>query len=134
MPTYKCPRCHFSTTRRMNFKRHLTRKNICTPIYKDIPVKTIAEVHGLSVPTTDYSKVNTKVNTKGVNTSEHCSKIVNTLETTQNGGNKCKTSSKTSQKVNTMSSVNTVNIVNIVNKHICENLNIIQDVSRWRRL
>ena len=53
MNKFVCPRCHLNTRIRTHFKRHLTRKNICKPVYKDIPIKSIAESYGIYIPSTD---------------------------------------------------------------------------------
>ena len=53
MPSYICPRCNFKTSQRANFKRHLTRKNLCTPVNKDTPINLIAESYGIELPSTE---------------------------------------------------------------------------------
>ena len=53
MPSYICSRCGFKTSQRANFKRHLTRKNLCDPINTDTPIKSIAESYGIEIPTTE---------------------------------------------------------------------------------
>ena len=53
MPSYLCPRCDFTTSQRANFKRHLTRKNICIPINTDTPIKSIAKSYGIDISTTE---------------------------------------------------------------------------------
>ena len=61
MNKFICPRCHLNTHIRTHFKRHLTRKNICKPIYKDIPVKSIAESYGIDISSTENTGVIQKV-------------------------------------------------------------------------
>ena len=53
MNKFICPRCHLNTRIRTHFKRHLTRKNICKPLYKDIPIKSIAESYGIDIRSTE---------------------------------------------------------------------------------
>ena len=53
MNKFICPRCHLNTHIRTHFKRHLTRKNLCKPIYKDVPIKSIAESYGIEIPSTE---------------------------------------------------------------------------------
>ena len=53
MNKFICPRCHLNTRIRTHFKRHLTRKNICKPLYKDVPIKSIAESYGIDIPSTE---------------------------------------------------------------------------------
>ena len=57
MPSYICSRCGFKTSQRANFKRHLTRKNLCDPINTDTPIKSIAESYGIEIPTTENNGV-----------------------------------------------------------------------------
>ena len=53
MPSYLCPRCNFTTSQRANFKRHLTRKNICVPVNSDTAIKSIAKSYGIEIPATE---------------------------------------------------------------------------------
>ena len=64
MPSYICQRCNFKTSQRANFKRHLTRKNLCDPVNKDIPIKHIADSYGIEFPSTDISSVAPNVTLK----------------------------------------------------------------------
>jgi hypothetical protein len=64
MPTYLCPRCGFTTSQRANFKRHLTRKNICIPVNTDTPIKSIAVSYGIYISPTEN-----KLNRNGNNFS-----------------------------------------------------------------
>ena len=68
MNKFICPRCHLNTHIRTHFKRHLTRKNICKPIYKDVPIKSIAESYGIDISTTENIEGDTHVYTEGVDT------------------------------------------------------------------
>ena len=61
MNKFICPRCRLNTHIRTHFKRHLTRKNICKPIYKDIPVERIAESYGIDISSTENIGVIQKV-------------------------------------------------------------------------
>ena len=61
MPSYLCPRCNFTTSQRANFKRHLTRKNICIPVNTDTPIKSIAKSYGIVISSTDNEQVSNKV-------------------------------------------------------------------------
>tara|TARA_B100000686_G_scaffold341715_1_gene419536 strand:+ start:154 stop:1152 length:999 start_codon:yes stop_codon:yes gene_type:complete len=47
MTYYTCDRCGFNTNIRTHFVRHLTRKNICLPILKDISLVAIVERYRL---------------------------------------------------------------------------------------
>ena len=53
MPSYICSRCNFKTSQRANFKRHLTRKNLCEPINTDVSIKSIAESYGIEISSTE---------------------------------------------------------------------------------
>jgi hypothetical protein len=57
MPAYLCPRCDFTTSQRANFKRHLTRKNICIPVNTDTPIKSIAKSYGIDISPTEKINV-----------------------------------------------------------------------------
>ena len=62
MPTYLCPRCSFTTSQRANFKRHLTRKNICIPVNSDTPIKSIAKSYGINISSTENnSDINSNI-------------------------------------------------------------------------
>ena len=61
MPSYLCPRCDFTTSQRANFKRHLTRKNICIPVNNDTPIKSIAVSYGIDIYPTE-NKLNRNSN------------------------------------------------------------------------
>ena len=61
MPSYLCPRCGFTTSQRANFKRHLTRKNICIPVNIDTPIKSIAVFYGIDISPTE-NKLNINSN------------------------------------------------------------------------
>ena len=61
MTKFTCPRCHLNTHIRTHFKRHLTRKNVCKPVYKDVPVKSIAETYGIDISSTENIGVIRKV-------------------------------------------------------------------------
>ena len=61
MNKFICPRCHLNTRIRTHFKRHLTRKNICKPLYKDIPIKSIAESYGIDISSTENTIVSQNV-------------------------------------------------------------------------
>ena len=39
MVNYICLRCNYSTKRKSNFINHLSRKKICSPDVKDIPIR-----------------------------------------------------------------------------------------------
>jgi len=49
MSTFICDRCSFSTDRKSNFIRHLTRINICPPILDDISLVAIAQKYRLDL-------------------------------------------------------------------------------------
>ena len=51
MSTFICDRCSFSTDRKSNFIRHLTRLNICTPILDDISLAAIAQKYRIDLST-----------------------------------------------------------------------------------
>lgn len=36
LKTYQCPRCHITSTRRGNMRRHLSRKRVCEPIFSSL--------------------------------------------------------------------------------------------------
>ncbi len=38
---YKCPRCHYLTEYKGNYKKHLKRLNVCKPVHSDIPINTV---------------------------------------------------------------------------------------------
>ena len=61
MTTYICPRCNYKTGRKSNFKHHITRKNICKPLYKATTIKSIAESYGIDIPSTENKKVSQNV-------------------------------------------------------------------------
>ena len=61
MNKFICPRCHLNTHIRTHFKRHLTRKNICKPLHKDVPIKSIAESYGIDIPSTENNIVSQNV-------------------------------------------------------------------------
>ena len=61
MPTYICSRCGFQTLRKLNFKRHLIRKNVCAPTNKDIPIKSIAESYGIDLDSTEKKGLSEKL-------------------------------------------------------------------------
>ena len=46
MVHYKCTRCGYIASQRCNFKNHLNRKNICTPILEDISIDEIKFLYG----------------------------------------------------------------------------------------
>ena len=70
MSTYICQRCHFETSRKLNFKRHLTRKIKCIPNHKDISIKSIANSYGIDIDSTENSNVNTNVYTNNIYTKD----------------------------------------------------------------
>ena len=76
MPSYLCIRCGFKTKRRMNFKRHLTRKHICIPINRDISIKDIAESYGIDISPTEIRQEDTNAYTTHVDTHEHTSNTI----------------------------------------------------------
>ena len=53
LPTYKnmenyiCPRCNYMTNKLSNLKKHLSRKNLCKPLYTDISVEEICEEYNI---------------------------------------------------------------------------------------
>ena len=57
MPSYICHRCKFNTRLIANFRRHLTRKFVCEPTNKDIPIKSIAESYGIDIFSTETPSV-----------------------------------------------------------------------------
>jgi hypothetical protein len=61
MSSYICPRCSYTTSRKSNFKHHITRKNICKPVNTDAPIKSIAESYGIDISTTETVGVIQKV-------------------------------------------------------------------------
>ena len=61
MSSYICARCNYTTTRKSNFKHHITRKNICKPVNSDTPIKSIAETYGIDISTTDIQNVTQNV-------------------------------------------------------------------------
>ena len=61
MPSYICHRCNFKTSQRANFKRHLTRKNLCEPINTDVSIKSIATSYGIEISSTENSPVTPNV-------------------------------------------------------------------------
>ena len=71
MPSYLCPRCDFTTSQRANFKRHLTRKNICLPVNTDTPIKSIAKSYGIVISTTEKVNENTNIYNGDTDTREH---------------------------------------------------------------
>jgi len=46
--SYICPRCHYETNVRTNFKFHSTKKNICKNIFSDISNSEILESFNFS--------------------------------------------------------------------------------------
>ena len=54
------PKTHIRT----HFKRHLTRKNICKPIIRTFPLKSIADSYGIDIPSTENIGV-TQMYTEG---------------------------------------------------------------------
>ena len=71
MPSYLCPRCDFTTSQRANFKRHLTRKNICFPVNSDTPIKSIAKSYGINISTTEKENEDTNIYNGDTYTDEH---------------------------------------------------------------
>ena len=61
MTSYICPRCNYTTTRKSNFKHHITRKNICKPINSNMSIKTIAESYGMDIHPTENIIVSQQV-------------------------------------------------------------------------
>ena len=47
MVEYKCLRCGYITTKRCNFKDHISRKNICMPILEDISIEYIKKYYNI---------------------------------------------------------------------------------------
>ena len=70
MSTYICQRCHFETSRKLNFKRHLTRKIKCNPNHKDVSIKSIALYYGIDIDSTENTNVNTNVYTNNIYTKD----------------------------------------------------------------
>ena len=62
MSSYICPRCSYTTSRKSNFKHHITRKNICKPVNTDTPIKSIAESYGIDIYSTETLNVTPNVN------------------------------------------------------------------------
>jgi len=61
MSSYICPRCNYATSRKSNFKHHITRKNICIPVNTDTSIKSIAESYGIDISSTENVGVIQKV-------------------------------------------------------------------------
>ena len=76
MPSYICERCGFKTKRKMNFRRHLTRKHVCDPVNKDIPIKDIASVYSIDLSSTEIQQMYTQAYTTHVDTEEHTQKNI----------------------------------------------------------
>jgi hypothetical protein len=64
MSSYICPRCSYTTSRKSNFKHHITRKNICKPVNTDTTIKRIAESYGIDISTTENNYSNNVSNTR----------------------------------------------------------------------
>ena len=47
MVNYKCPRCHYTTSLKSNFSRHLNRKKICKSIFSSVSVLEICNFHNI---------------------------------------------------------------------------------------
>ena len=62
MVNYKCIRCGYITTKRCNFKDHISRKNICKPILEDISIESI-KTHYNIIRTTNIPQNTTLSNT-----------------------------------------------------------------------
>ena len=61
MSSYICPRCNYSTARKSNLKNHITRKRLCKPVNRDVPVKDIAKSYGIDISSTENSSVTQNV-------------------------------------------------------------------------
>ena len=49
MVDYKCFRCGYVATQKINMKHHLNRKNICKPILEDISIENIKKHYGFEI-------------------------------------------------------------------------------------
>ena len=45
MVEYKCLRCGYTCSHKGNFRNHLNRKNICSPLLEDISIETIKNMY-----------------------------------------------------------------------------------------
>ena len=61
------PRCNYSTSRKSNVN-HITRKRICMPVNKDVPIKDIAESYGIEISSTDFRQRSTQMYTQPLDT------------------------------------------------------------------
>ena len=51
MVEYTCFRCGYKCTHKGNFRNHLNRKNICSPLHEDISIENIKNMYNLNNPT-----------------------------------------------------------------------------------
>ena len=49
MVDYKCFRCGYVATQKINMKHHLNRKNICKPLLADISIENIKKHYGFDI-------------------------------------------------------------------------------------
>ena len=50
MVEYKCFRCGYIASQRCNFRNHLNRKNICSPLLEDISIENIKNMYNFKDP------------------------------------------------------------------------------------
>ena len=49
MVLYKCFRCGYIASQRINLRHHLNRKNICNPIEDDVEIEEIKKYYGFEI-------------------------------------------------------------------------------------
>jgi len=83
MVTYECYRCGYQNTNKSNLVRHLSRKNICKPIKRDIDLNSCKEYILNGVKYEDYlniiSNTNNLLPEKDVSENNELQEIINKL-------------------------------------------------------
>ena len=83
MVTYECYRCGYQNTNKSNLIRHLSRKNICKPIKRDLDLNSCKEYILNGVKYEDYlitiSNTNNLLPEKDINENNELQEIINKL-------------------------------------------------------
>ena len=83
MVTYECYRCGYQNTNKSNLVRHLSRKNTCKPIKRDIDLNSCKEYILNGVKYEDYliniSNTNNLLPEKDVSENNELQEIINKL-------------------------------------------------------
>ena len=114
--TYICPRCNYSTSRKSNMRNHITRKRICMPVNKDVPIKDIAESYGIEISSTDFRQEYTNVYTTHVDTHEHNSILI--VQNEHNEHNEHNVCHEQNENENVQNEHNVCNEQNVRNENV----------------